>query len=417
MIASRSIVAACSLLALAGCASTIPDVPTTHIVMFSGSGNLVDPTGNTACASAAPPCNGKHLRLRNYRQLPPDAAARYRAALLADAAANAPLVDGRRQLLLYVHGGLNTQVGTVEHAAGLYQYMKNKAQVYPIFVNWQSSFPTTYWDHIARLRQGEFLPRAGLPTMPLWLASDLTRAVGHAPIDYYYEAKSPYDTAKESARSKTINAQAAAFANTTGMHLHIGKDVRSGREKTISTIAQAVFLPPKLVTAPLVDGLGTGAWNAMDHRTLAVFQTDREFDSAGLPDAARDGGLAIFLRELEEMIRSNGGPEQWSITLVGHSMGAIIVNRMLDSYATLPIRRIVYLASACSIDDYNMSALEYLRNHPETEMYHLMLENHAEVLERFDGVTRLRLFFDAVPRGSLLVWVDKIGRASCRERV
>ena len=86
---------ALSLLVLfAGCASTIKDVPVTHIVMFSGSGNLDDPTGNTACAPAPALCNGKHARLKNYKQLSRDAAAQYRRDLLADAAAHAPVVDG-----------------------------------------------------------------------------------------------------------------------------------------------------------------------------------------------------------------------------------------------------------------------------------------------------------------------------------
>lgn len=410
MLVSRSVVAAFLLLLFAGCATNIPDVPTTHIVMFSGSGNLVDPTGNTACTSRAGLCKGKHSSLKNYVQLSSRDAARYRADLLADAAKNAPIVDGKRQLLLYVHGGLNTQVGTVKHAAGLYQYIAEekdeKAKVYPIFVNWQSSWTTTYWDHIAHLRQGQFWPKAGYATLPLWVAGDLTRAIGHAPIDYFYEIKTQNDARKTSTQSKAIQAQAAVLASDTGLRLRVGEDVRGKREKFVGFLAQAAFSPPKLITAPLIDGLGTGAWNAMDHRTLAVFQTDREFESAGFPDPARQGGLAIFLRELADMINKNGGAAKWSVTLVGHSMGALIVNRMLDSYEELPIDRIVYLASASSIDDYNQSAVAYLLGHPQTRMYHLMLERHAEVWERFDGVTRLHLLFDAVPRGSLLVWID-----------
>jgi pimeloyl-ACP methyl ester carboxylesterase len=170
---------------------------------------------------------------------------------------------------------------------------------------------------------------------------------------------------------------------------------------------QALFAPPKLVTAPLIDGFGTGAWDAMQHRTTALVQNDHEFTRPGLPLREREGGVDIFLRELADMIDQNGGRDRWSVTLVGHSMGAIVVNRMLDDYALLPVDRIVYLASATSIDDYKRTAVAYLRDHPKTEMYHVTLERHAEAFERFNGFFRV-LFFDFVPRGSLLVWIDNL---------
>src|SRR5689334_20746546 len=135
-------------LVLGGCASSIV-VPTTHVAMFSGAGNLVDPTGNVGCQNGkTPPCNGKHYPLRPYKELSLTDAAKYRQALLEDLVANAPRdpQTHKRQVLLYVHGGMNTQRGTVQHAAGLVPYIP-AGVTYPIFINWQSSLFTTYADH------------------------------------------------------------------------------------------------------------------------------------------------------------------------------------------------------------------------------------------------------------------------------
>ena len=80
---------------------------------------------------------------------------------------------------------------------------------------------------------------------------------------------------------------------------------------------------------------------------------------------------------------------------------------MLDGYADLPVDRIVYLASATSIDDYKKTALAYLAEHKDTEMYHVTLERRAEAYERFNGFLKV-ILFDSVPRGTLLVWVDNL---------
>jgi hypothetical protein len=182
--------------------------------MFSGAGNLVDPTGNVRCTGQPPElCQGEHYALRPYKELSADAAASYRARLIADVKARAPIVNGKRQVLLYVHGGLNTQRGSVERAAGLAPYIP-PGVTYPIFVNWQSSFFSTYWDYAAHLRQGQYW-RRGTALLPLWVASDMVRAVGHAPVDYFYEAKTIYDTAKVSALSKQFRPRKRGTAPAT----------------------------------------------------------------------------------------------------------------------------------------------------------------------------------------------------------
>lgn len=379
----------CVLLPLlfAACGSmTIPNVPTTHIVMFNGAGTLVDPSHNRD--------DGSHSYFHQY---PPvtDVPA-YHKALIDDALANAPVGgDGKRQILIFVHGGLNFQVSSVQNATALNKAMQN-AGTYPIFVNWQSSFFSTYWDHIAHIRQGQFWTGVGgVPLAPLWVFSDLVRAVGHAPLDYAYEIKSIRDGIKSDPFYTDIDEQSKIDGTPA---IRKGEDLRTPARRRIGLATEVVTLPLKFITAPLVDGFGTGAWDAMQHRTGAMFQSDAEFNVAKPLLHDSSGGLSVFLRELERRIKVDGRP--FSITLVGHSMGAIVVNNIVAQHPDLPIGRIVYLAAACSLDDYRQIIVPYLEKHEQTTMHHVFLERHAE--------SREWNAYDLVPRGTLLVWIDNL---------
>ena len=69
----------------------------------------------------------------------------------------------------------------------------------------------------------------------------------------------------------------------------------------------------------------------------------------------------------------------------------------------LPFNRIVYMAGATTVRDYQDSLFPYLRESQQAEVFHLMLHPKAEVRERFDpGIP----YVDFPPRGSLLAWVD-----------
>jgi pimeloyl-ACP methyl ester carboxylesterase len=365
----------------------IENVPVTHIAMFDGAGALVDPSHNVE--------PDKHWLFRHYP--PQKHAASARKAILDDMIANAPVVNGKRQLLLYIHGGMKFQVASVVNAKELNETMvRLKAPVYPIFINWQSSFFSTYWDHIAHIRQGQYWTgKATIALAPLWVISDVVRAVGHVPLDVFYEVKSIYDGVKLAPFYDKIKEESLEGDKPL---MHHGEDMRSTSRKAVGFAVETVTLPLKFVTAPLVDGFGSGAWDAMQHRTTALFQSDEEFDKPLPLVRDAEGGLSLFLRELEERIRKDGHP--WSITLVGHSMGAIVVNQIVLRHPNLPIDRIVYLSAACSMEDYRTTVVPYLEQHPHVTMHHLILERHAEARE-WNA-------YDIVPRGTLLIWIDNL---------
>ncbi|MBI5775750.1 MAG: hypothetical protein HY444_00045 [Nitrospirae bacterium] len=446
----------------AGCA-TLTNVPTTHIVMVNGRGNPVDPTGNIGCRDKPESCKdakekSRHLWIMpiEYRQMDrrspeslpsrPDASPgsydAYLKVLFEDLVRNAPTRNNKKQILIFAHGGLNTQVGTVERAFDLMQAIP-KEDYYPVFINWQSSLFSSYFDHLLYIRQGESWDGWGVVTMPMfvpvYLAADVARAITRAPIVWYFLAQ---NFVKSAGNTDAI-AEADAIAteleqeyrkNPSGNVLKVAHDPIDRRESWDATLAHttsALTVPTKLIGSMFIDAFGKSAWEIMLRRTHMLYHTEREFFESrkvavdeGMPEIPTahikpDGALSVFLRRLQDMVDRNGGMEAWDITLVGHSMGTIVLNQMIREFGlktvtgsdgktsttgvALPFNRIVYMAGAATVRDYQDSLFPYLRENQNARMYHLVLHPKAEVRERFDpGIP----YVDLPPRGSLLAWVD-----------
>lgn len=137
----------------------------------------------------------------------------------------------------------------------------------------------------------------------------------------------------------------------------------------------------------------------------------RALDPKHPADLVPLGGGSIFMRELRDFLgKEKAKGREWEITIVAHSMGAIVANEIIRNHGDLPITNIVYMAAATSLRDYEDTIFPYLRRRneglqkPAVNMYHLTLHRAAEVRDR---VTALKLgVFDFAPRGSLLVWID-----------
>jgi hypothetical protein len=108
-------------------------------------------------------------------------------------------------------------------------------------------------------------------------------------------------------------------------------------------------------------------------------------------------GLPAFFEMLPNIRTTNGTIPQ--ITLVGHSMGAIILNRVVRD-TKIEFTNIVYMGAACSIEDFSTSVLPYMRQHTNSQFYSLSLHPVAEAGEV------CWMAADLLPRGSLLIWLD-----------
>jgi len=420
---SHSIPAACGLIVLwlavlAGC-SSIPLVPTEHIVMVNGRGNPVDPTGNIGCADEPAPCNGSHFWLTAYPEMERGLYNVYLSNLFEAMRRDAPVVDGKRRLLIFIHGGLNTQVGSIKRAADLHKSIE-AAGYFPIFVNWQSSLVSSYIDHLLYIRQGQARSAWGMVLAPFYLLTDVARSVARAPVVWWSLFWNDIQSLPMvTGPSDTDASRIAADVKKEGIiDLTQGDDKRDDTEMTLSGFSWFVTAPTKLLTAPFLDAFGKSAWDIMLRRTDLLYHTDGEFTTrsdvakeahkeTGYQHVQADGGLSVFMRQLQGEISRNGGADKWDITLVGHSMGTIVLNHMIRDFGmspagTMPFNRIVYMAAAATVKDYEDSIFPYLAKNLDAEFYHLTLQSRAEDRDRWEPIR----YVDLPPRGSLLVWVD-----------
>jgi hypothetical protein len=187
-------------------------------------------------------------------------------------------------------------------------------------------------------------------------------------------------------------------------------------------------MPTKMLLAPVIDGLGTPAWQDMNRRSMTVIEGSYDFEMNSKTTAQRiddyidrgtTGGLALFIRELAQQIHGEKNAGDYQVTLVAHSAGTLIVNELLrrqlpadpsaaatdpattkEADARLPVNDIVYMAAACSIRDFAGSVIPFMQldQNKGTRFHLLCLHPSAELLDT-EG-------FDLPPRGSLLCWID-----------
>jgi pimeloyl-ACP methyl ester carboxylesterase len=368
----------------------------------------------------------------------------------------------KRRVAIIVHGGLNSNSGNIEAARDITLKMLNDPNApYPIFINWQSNLWGSLWDHIVKVRQGDSKGYRHSFLAPFYLAADLAKGIGRAPATWFYHYSNDLDRIKKR-RNRRRNPERQTqedkiycdlrreyteclaekgspcdvFRISKGPFWHTtAEGARSTTRNGLTNVIPVryystafggptgkayTWLPLKLLVAPLLDGLGTSAWDTMIRHVQVGFHNDGVED---LQDKDRimeeprprtdafpegDGGVARFMRRLREEIENtsrNCGADpdhpclQWELTLIGHSMGSIMANHILFEFGDGPeFKNIVYMAAAASVNDYEHTALEYLKKHTETQMYHLTLHDFAEIRDQYA--------WEVPPSGSLLVWID-----------
>jgi len=428
----------------AGCASSQPHSPELyhHVIEFDGDGFTIDPQ------------NGQ--RLTSARE--------QFSAILKQM--QAELNDRpNRKILMFVHGGLTspeTELTRIEQQ--LVEIKAADPDCYPIFVVWDSSLASTYGEHLFDVREGQKNSQtiaSGRRTFPIYFCCDVLRAIARAPMVWLEQSHTDGQAIVAVSQSllehdletqKTAGADRieawthdARNANAIAFYLELNHrywDDRHGaadhpptqiaisigndESTTLNWLGRGgtyfATVPSKLLTAPVIDALGTAAWRDMTRRTQTILEGASDFEVRPNTPAAEiseyldrgtDGGLDQFVRMLAEFPPP---PDQHpcEITLIAHSMGSMIVNELLRretereveyEQANLPMRlpvtNIVYMAAACSIRDYTSGVVPFMRrpNHQDCHFYNLCLHPTAELIE-----TNVA---DIPPRGSLLCWIDQ----------
>ncbi len=63
--------------------------------------------------------------------------------------------DGKHQILIFIHGGLNTKTNAVKRSAELATLKDLRDLYYPIFIDWESDFGSSWLEHLVFVRQGQ----------------------------------------------------------------------------------------------------------------------------------------------------------------------------------------------------------------------------------------------------------------------
>lgn len=346
----------------------------------------------------------------------------------ADAVSKYP--DRKRKLLIHVHGGLNSKSASLEAADRNIREMDHEQGDdwhYPIFVTWDSSFWTSWFDYIWQLRHGRRAKWWGPLTSPVYLTTDLARGAVEAPRMWLFQAGNDASVAAKVAFDWNLlpswqNANTAYNALAGGAKDHVrsvlGDYRRSNASHAGRSLLYFITFPFTFIATPFIGpGLGQGSWEGMQHAAANLFHKYDEFDlRTGPPDRyvvqsrlkqKPTGAFAMLLRELATATKESDEP--FEITIVCHSMGAIIVNDALRLLLQkgecdcgldkeLNITDLVYMAPACSVGDAAQAVVPYMQSHKKTQFHVLTLHPIAEAGEIN--------FWDVPLRGSLLEWID-----------
>lgn len=307
--------------------------------------------------------------------------------------------NGYKKVMIFVHGGLNSRHGSLERAIISAKIIEEQG-IYPIFINWRSGIFSTLKDHYFRIRDGEISDTA-VYTSPAYLIGDLAMTIGNTPIAWWKEGIHSLNSSFVKDYSHIIK-DALAIKRIPVAFTGDGKQTT----RPLRGLQWILTSPFKLITTLIVFTLGTPAWDNMKRRTQTMFIRPKDLNHAPVEIKAMNesydhgyGGAMNFIRYLKKNIDN----KKIKITLIGHSMGGIIINNILRADPKLPIENIVYMASADNLQSYIDVTIPYVtKYHGENDVNVYSLHLHPE---NEDHEVRA---YGLVPSGSLLVWIDSI---------
>lgn len=352
---------------------------------------------------------------------------------LGAAARNVP--EGRTlRVIIFVHGGLNSYEGARDRAVDLGRTLVDFRQVenpdarqrrlledphsdyYPLFVIWTSNLKQSLASHTLRVRDGQRVSLGrGMLGAPFVTATTLGRGVANYPHVWFKQAL------------KFLRFGSPEMHSSVGLYeelCHIREDDPEAvrlywphrERRSFDALVGRAALTARtgitgLAVSPIVSEFGRAAWDNMRRNALNSFHTPmerqlpREVDRTLVEERMDypvdgNGTLAVFFSQLAESLETLPNSSRLEVSLVGHSMGTIVINEAFLS--SLKEKRVVdnvvYLAAACSLRDFELSVIPYLEFSRSTEFYNLTLAPQNE----YDEMN----FADLPHRGSLLDWID-----------
>lgn len=338
------------------------------------------------------------------------------------------------KVMIFVHGGLNTLENSIERAIDQYPTIKED-NVYPVFINWRSGPLTSYGDHLLRIRDGEVDIVHGGWTAIGYLATDLLGIISEAPEAWIEQSS---DSFSDTLRRNDENDLEPVLRGTDLQVLHSDNSKRPLLDSSIKGTGWVITSIPKIISTPLLYSFGKPTWDIMNRRAHELLIRSCEFydderscnrssQMASNPNEALDnynaesleeirknpelacqldankpvcsGALSVFFKKMRAINCHKDSTEcEYSFNLIGHSMGAIVINEALQFFPDIKFDNVVFMGAAVSSRNALKGLVPYMKEHTETNFYNLSLHPHAE-----DTETN---WLGILPNGSLLTWID-----------
>src|SRR5262249_12819709 len=277
-----------------------------------------------------------------------------------------------KKIVIYVHGGLNNIDGAIAKSAALTDmFDEQHTSQYFIGICWNSNLMPTYGQHLFGVREGLHQEPKAIATSPAMLIADVGGAAARLPMNLasflWQDAYTvnPRGFTRRKLADRRYKQIRKSAKNTKLERLIVGdaSDERSKAMLLSSDFARWVITYPVKVPSTLfLDLLGVQPWKNMLRRTRTMFERESEFiPMLEFEDAERlnaylgypPGNAVPFLDKLNYTGRKNAmwhfgnylasGMAAWTprerptITIIGHSMGAIVACELLQRFHALPV--------------------------------------------------------------------------------
>ena len=366
-----------------------------------------------------------------------------------------------KQVLISLNGGLSPASEVRKLAASLVPQML-KDGYYPVFLIWPTGPLDTYFEQILNVRnvvRGD----ANYLTAPLYLVGDIGQGLARAPVNFVNQVRRfagtrlvsdshhnqrEYFLTRRVCRSEDdCDKTDLEKFEIEGGKVTAKKNLLTAKEpdsepdlQLLEAAAYGSTFPVRFVSTPLIDAFGKTMWENMVRRTRTTIRRPIEFNIHALATKGKKlavtidsdkqlfpNGLGAFARFFT-MLQYCSGPTKifrqnphldadcykqadeevrniWreaELTVIGHSMGTIVMNEVIPQHPDLPYRNLVFMGAAASIRDTARAMAPLLEQSRDGRLrfYNLMLhpQNDARELVKYG----------AAPSGSLLAWIDEM---------
>ncbi len=304
------------------------------------------------------------------------------------------------KIVLFIHGGLVEEEVIAQRVQSVYKQILPHA--YPIFVNWRSGLFDSYAYQIAKVRNGE-LSNSAKFSWPVFLLTDIADYFVHAPKSWIISGTHAIKGGVLRKR-EAINKSLSSYDDAYDSVRFTGNGSYSNN--FVNSLQWWLAGPIKAFTTPAVHVIGKPAWDEMLRRAdNVVYPTNFNSidEAADIDKPTRLSALGELLKKLQEYQsgserNDSTSKHDFEIDIVGHSMGAIIVNRLLSQQSEFKFNNIVHMASADTVGALFADIVPYLRNNEDARFFSLHLHPRNE--ERETNA------FGLAPTGSLLIYIE-----------